>query len=110
VSDLDAKALAAATHELRNAAWPGAIEAAIRTYIAHVAASPADLRAVLAYDAGLAEGRRQGLEEAANSLDMSRQTIRLNAGELSASEMRAVKAVLVWKAAAIRALIKEPTT
>lgn len=52
-----------------------------------------------------AEGRREGIEEAAkfaHSLDG--ETIRLHAGEIRPAEMRTVKAVLGWTAIAIRAL------
>lgn len=46
--------------------------------------------------------RSAALLEAAASLEMSDQTIRLHAGELSAQEMRAVKAALRWKAGELR--------
>ena len=42
-------------------------------------------------------------EACAKVMESDPATIRLHAGELSATEMRAVKAVLAWKAAAIRA-------
>ena len=51
-----------------------------------------DLQTALAYDAGL----NAGLDHAAKLLAMSDQTIRLHAGELTGSEMRAVCAVLAW--------------
>lgn len=50
--------------------------------------------------------RRAAFEECAKMLEMDNQTIRLHAGELSAQEMRAVKAVLAWKASEIRAATK----
>ena len=37
-----------------------------------------------------------GMRDAANGLDMSEATIRLHAGEMSAQEMRAARAVLRW--------------
>ena len=39
-----------------------------------------------------------GIEEAAKLLDVSAQEIRLAAGELTNGEVRAVKAVLAWRA------------
>lgn len=45
---------------------------------------------------------RAALEVAAKSLEMSADTIRLHAGEMTAQEMRSVQAVLRWKAAEIR--------
>jgi hypothetical protein len=47
-------------------------------------------------------GRREAFEEAAGMLEMSDATIRLHCGEMTAQEMRTVKAVLKWKAAEMR--------
>lgn len=48
----------------------------------------------------------RGLRDAAATLDVDRQTLRLHAGELSAQEMRAVLAVLGWKRREILARAK----
>ena len=47
--------------------------------------------------AGLIDDYARGLRDAAATLDVDRQALRLHAGELSAQEMRAVLAVLRWK-------------
>jgi len=47
----------------------------------------------LAYEAG----RRDAFAEAAKALQVSPSTIRLHAGEITAQEMRTVRAVLKWK-------------
>lgn len=48
------------------------------------------------------EAYRDGLRHAADMLEMSSQTIRLHAGEMTSQEMRTVKAVLAWRARVIR--------
>lgn len=57
-----------------------------------------DVSILIAYEGG----RRDAFEEAAAMLEMSDATIRLHCGEMSAQEMRSVKAVLKWKAWAMR--------
>jgi hypothetical protein len=44
-----------------------------------------------------ADGMKAGLAKATELLDVSADTIRLYAGEMSAQEMRSVRAVLRWK-------------
>lgn len=46
------------------------------------------------------------LEVAARCLEMTNAAVRLHAGELTANEMRAVQAVLGWKARELRALAR----
>jgi hypothetical protein len=48
--------------------------------------------------------RQMALREAAQTLKMSAQTLRLHAGEMTAQEMRSVQAVLKWKAAELENL------
>jgi hypothetical protein len=55
-----------------------------------------------------AAGRRAGLSEAANALTVSPATIRLHAGEMTAQEMRSVRAVLGWMQRTILQLQGEP--
>lgn len=50
------------------------------------------------------ESRRQALEEAANALDLRRQDILLIAGEMTAQEIRSVRAMLNERARFIRGL------
>ena len=47
---------------------------------------------------------RSAIERAAKCLEISADEIRLHAGEMTAQEMRSVKAVLKWKAAQIRGM------
>lgn len=87
------------------------LEACIRAYVCHIAASPPDLRSVLAYDAGVAEGRRQGLEEAAKFVDCGCvERAAVLAAATSAGQQRACGRIpcAAAEAAGIRALIKEP--
>lgn len=58
-------------------------------------------------DEWFAAGRREGLAVAAEMLELPAQTIRFAAGEMTAQEMRTVKAILKWRAAKIRSLIHE---
>jgi hypothetical protein len=51
---------------------------------------------------GFEAGRADAFLEAAKMLEMSQAAIRLHAGEMTAQEMRTVKAVLKWKAGEIR--------
>lgn len=53
------------------------------------------------------DGIKAGLAKAAKLLDISAATIRLHAGEMSAQEMRSVRAVLKWKKTEIEGLINE---
>lgn len=53
------------------------------------------------------DGVKAGLAKAAKLLSISADTIRLHAGEMSAQEMRSVRAVLQWKKAEIERLINE---
>ena len=48
-------------------------------------------------------GFRNGMTEAAKLLDVSAATIRLHVGEMTAQEMRSVRAALAWKAREIEA-------
>jgi hypothetical protein len=52
-------------------------------------------------------GRREAFEEAAGMLEMSDATIRVHCGEISAQEMRTLRAVLRWKAAEMREAIDD---
>ncbi len=52
-------------------------------------------------------GLRNGMMKAADQLEMSPQTIRLHAGEMSVQEMRAVQAVLRWKSAEIKQMAQD---
>ena len=52
----------------------------------------------------LAAAEREAYERAAQQLQLSESEIRLGAGEMGTTEMRMVRAVLAWRAAAIRAL------
>lgn len=58
---------------------------------------------LLAYEAGLYDA----FIEAANMLVLSAPAIQLAAGEMSREEMRAVKAVLVWREREIRKKARE---
>ena len=44
------------------------------------------------------DGRKAVWLEAAQALEMKQSEIRLHAGEMTAGEMRAVQAILAWKA------------
>jgi hypothetical protein len=53
------------------------------------------------------DGIKVGLTKAAKLLDVSADTIRLHAGEMSAQEMRSVRAVLQWKKREIESLTND---
>lgn len=59
-------------------------------------------------DSTFEDGMKAGLVQAAKLLDVSKDTIRLHTGEMSAQEMRSVRAVLRWKKAEIERLIMPP--
>lgn len=54
-------------------------------------------------------GRNAGLSEAVDVLGVSADTIRLAAGEMTAQEMRSVRAVLRWMQATIRMRKTKPS-
>ena len=54
------------------------------------------------------DGVKAGVARAAKLLDVSAAAIRLHVGEMSAQEMRSVRAVLRWKKTEIENLIKTP--
>ena len=59
---------------------------------------------IMAHKESVAIGRKEMAEEAAKLLEVSNAEILLACGEMSAQEMRTVRAVLNWRARAIRAL------
>ncbi len=54
------------------------------------------------------QGYAEGLARAAQMLELSPQTIRLHAGEMTAQEMRTVQAVLTWLRGKIQAEARKP--
>ena len=56
-------------------------------------------------DPAYARGMHHALTLAADLLDATPQSIRLAAGEITAQEMRTVRAVLAWKRAEVLGLV-----
>lgn len=77
---------------------------AARTFVAH-AAEKKDEPGVRTYELG----RRDAFATAADMLNQSAQAIRLAMGEMTAQEMRTVKAALEWRAAALRNMAEVAT-